>query len=315
METGFQCIDPAELASIGDLQLIARTVVEGLMSGLHRSPHSGSSIEFAQYRAYAQGDDPRFVDWRLYGRTDRLYIKQYEEETSLRCTLLLDCSASMDYTSHAVSKFTYARMLAAALAMILHEQRDAPGLVAYHHDLVEYVPARSGASHLRRIFVELDNVVPEGRTDTPRALKRLSDVLKPRGMVVLISDLLHPLDEMIDHLKSLRARRHDVLVLQISDPAEQTFPFEQSVTFVDAETGREQFAVPDAVREDYLKNRAAHFDRIRKDCLASEIDVAEFVTTEPLDRALRYFLHHRAHALMTSGRTRARSVPAGRSSS
>ena len=304
-------IEPEQLAKISDLQVLARTVVEGVMAGLHRSPHSGSSIEFAQYRPYAQGDDLRSVDWKLYGRTDRLYIKQYQEETTLRCTLLLDCSASMDYTSHVLTKFDYARMLVACLAMLLHRQRDAAGFIAYHKELVQYVPPLSNPHHLRRIFVEMDNLRPQGTGDTASALHYLGDVLKPRGMVVLVSDLLHPLDEMIDHLKSLRARRHDVVVLQISDPAEQTFPFGKSATFVDAESGDEQYAVPGAVRDQYLANRQEHFDFIRRECLANEIDIAEFTTTEPLDRALHFFLHHRNHALIRSS-LKSRRVAGGR---
>lgn len=300
MASPTQLVDPAQLVRISDLELLARTVMEGLMAGLHRSPHSGSSIEFAQYRPYAQGDDPRKVDWKLYGRTDRLYLKQFEEETTLRCTILVDCSASMDYTSHAVTKFNYARMLAASLAMLLHRQRDAAGLVAYHEQLLTYVPPQAAKHHVRRIMVELDGLKPQGPTDTARALHYLGDVLKPRGLVVLISDLLHPLDEMLEHLRSLRARRHDVIVMQISDPAEQTFPFDHTVTFVDAETGREQYTVPETVRAAYLENRKNHFDRIRAECLAWEIDVTEFTTSEPLDRALHFFLNHRNHALIRS---------------
>jgi len=300
------------LAKISDLQVLARTVVEGVMAGVHRSPHSGSSIEFAQYRPYAQGDDLRNVDWKLYGRTDRLHIKQYQEETTLRCTLLLDCSASMDYTSHVLTKFDYARMLVACLAMLLHRQRDAAGFIAYHKDLVQYVPPLSNPQHLRRIFVEMDNLRPQGTGDTAGALHYLGDVLKPRGMVVLVSDLLHPIDEMIDHLKSLRARRHDVVVLQISDPAEQSFPFGNSATFVDAESGDEQYAVPDAVRGQYLASRQEHFDFIRRECLANEIDIAEFTTTEPLDRALHFFLHHRNHALIRSSLKSRRAAGGGR---
>lgn len=300
-------IDPAILAQIGDLQLLAGTVVEGLMTGMHRSPHSGSSIEFAQYRPYAQGDDPRFIDWRLFGRTDRLHVKQFQEETNLRCTLLLDCSGSMDYTSGGVTKFDYARMLVACMTMILHRQHDAVGLVAYHHELLSYVPPRTAANHMRRIFTELDGLQAEGRTDTAGALHYLGDALKPRGMVVLVSDLLHPVEQMVDHLKSLRARRHDLLVLQISDPAEQEFPFDKSATFVDLESGKEQFALPENVRDQYLENRRRHFDQIRKQCLNAEVDIAEFTTNEPLDRALRFFLQHRSHALMSSS-------PRGRSS-
>lgn len=297
MEQSLRFIAPEELANVSDLQLLARTVVDGLMSGLHRSPHSGSSIEFAQYRPYAQGDDLRKIDWRLFGRTDRLHIKQFEEETTMRTTILLDCSGSMDYTSHAVTKFDYARMLAATLAVLLQRQRDAVGLIAYHHELLTYIPPLSNDRHVRRILVELDNARAEGHTDTPGALHYLGNVLKPRGMVILISDLLHPIEEMVDHLKSLHARKQDVLVLHVSDPAEQTFPFDETLTFVDAESGREQYAVPDAVREQYLANRKAHFAAIRKECLEAEIDIREFVTSEPLDRALHFFLHHRNRAL------------------
>ncbi len=303
MATGApQFIDPAQLAELGDLQLLARTVVDGMMAGLHRSPHTGSSIEFAQYRPYAQGDDPRFVDWKLFGRTDRLHVKQHEEDTTMRCTVLLDCSASMDYTSGKVTKFDYGRMLAACIAMLLQQQRDAVGLVAYHEKLISYVPPESTRHHVRRIFVELEGLKPQGPTDTAGALHFLGDVLRPRGMIVLITDLLHPLDAMIEHLRSLRARRHDVVVLQLSDPAEQTFPFDATSTFIDAESGREQYAVPSAVRAAYLENRNRHFAQIRGECLAFEIDIEEFTITDPLDRALHFFLHRRNHALIRSSR-------------
>jgi uncharacterized protein (DUF58 family) len=304
-------IDPAQLAKIVDLQLLARTVVEGMLSGLHRSPHSGSSIEFAQYRPYAQGDDPRFIDWNLYGRTDRLHIKQFQEETNLRCTLILDCSASMGYGSGGLTKFQYARMLTACMAMILHKQRDAVGFIAHHEELLDYVPPRTVPHHLNRILVDLDNLEPAGQTDAAGALHYLGDVLQPRGMVVLISDLLHPVEETIDHLKSLRARRHDVVVMQISDPAEQTFPFDKTTTFVDMESGNEQYAVPDLVREQYLANRESHFALLRKECLATEIDLAEFTTDESLDHALYFFLRHRSHALMTTSLKRRRGPVAG----
>lgn len=304
-------VDPAQLAGIEDLQLLARTVVEGLMTGLHRSPNSGTSIEFNQYRPYAQGDDPRAVDWRLYGRTDRLHIKQFQEETNLRCTLLIDCSASMDYASGAVTKFDYARMLAACLAMILQKQQDQAGLVAYHEELVSYLPPRRSRTQRHQLFTELARLEPQGRTDTAGALHYLGEVLAPRGMVVLISDLLHPLDEVLDHLRTLRARRHDVIVFQISDPAEQTFPFDKTQTFIDAESGAEQYAVPDAVRGQYLENRARHFAEIRRECLANEIHHAELTTDEPLEQALHLFLKQRSHALMTSNRSRRQTGAGG----
>lgn len=300
-------IDPGQLSSIADLSLLARTVVEGFMSGIHRSPHSGASIEFAQYRPYVQGDDLRFVDWKLYARTDRLHCKQFHEETNLRCTLLLDCSASMDYGSGDVKKFDYARMLAACMAMMLNEQKDAVGFIAYHEELSRYIPPRSDPHHLRRILAEMQNLAPARSTNTAGTLRFLGDIIKPRGMVVLISDLLHPADEMITQLKSLRARRHDVLIFQISDIAEQTFPFDRSQTFIDSEESREQFAIPDLVRKEYLENRRKHFAAIRAECLRSEIDIEELCTSEPLDRGLHHFIRRRNRALMTTSLKRARS--------
>ncbi|MDJ0841644.1 MAG: DUF58 domain-containing protein [Acidobacteriota bacterium] len=294
-------IDPAQLSQVSDLELLARTVVEGFMTGIHRSPHTGASIEFAQYRPYTQGDDLRFLDWKLFARTDRLHLKQFQEETNLRCTLLLDCSASMQYGSGAMSKWAYARLLCASLAMILKSQGDSIGFMAYHHELATHIPATTDQRNFRRILVELAGLEPNQKTDTPRVLRFLGDVLRPRGMVILISDLIYPLEEVIDHLKSLRARRHDVLVIQISDPTEQTFTFDGAVTLVDAEEGEERFVVPDAVREAYLENRRNHFDTIRRECLTAEIDLAEFTADQPLDFALRHFINHRNRALKTSG--------------
>ncbi len=293
-------IDPAELARIADLAVLARTVVDGFLAGIHRSPHSGASIEFAQYRPYTQDGDSRRIDWKLFARADRLYVKQYQEETNMRCTLLLDCSASMDYASGSVTKFHYARMLTACLAMILHRQRDAVGFLAYHREVLCYLPPRNDARHLQRLFVELETLQPAGSTDTAGALRQLGEFIQPRGLVALVSDLLHPADRMIEHLKSLRARRHDVMVLQVADPAEQTFPFEKTATFVDAESGSERFTVPAQVRQEYLENRRAHFDRIRRECVSAEMDLEEFATSEPLDRALHFFLHRRNHSLLTS---------------
>lgn len=294
-------IEPEQLAGVSDLELLARTVVEGMRTGIHRSPKTGSSVEFAQYRPYTQGDDLRFLDWKLFARTDRLHLKQFQEETNLQATLLLDCSGSMDYGSGSVTKFRYAVMLCAALSMVLQGQGDSQAFVAYHHELLEHLPHGSGRRHLRRVLSTLAQQKPAERTDAPKALRYLGDVLRPRGMIILISDLLHPLDEMLEHLRSLRARRHDVMVLQISDPTEQDFTFDGAVTLVDAEDGREQFVVPDAVREAYLENRRNHFDAVRAACMAAEIDIAEFTTNQPLDHALRHTIMHRNRALRTSG--------------
>jgi uncharacterized protein (DUF58 family) len=302
MADRFQFIAPAELAAMADLQLLARTVVAGMAGGVHRSARTGSAAEFAQYRTYTQGDDPRFVDWRLYGRSDRLYVRQFREETNLRCTILLDCSASMDYGSGAVDKFRYAQMLVACLATLATQQRDEVGFAAFGAELDVYIPGRARADHLHRLLAAMANVQPRGGTDTEGVLRFVGDALPARGMIVLVSDLLHPIDNVLRQLRTLRARRHDVLVLQISDRAEREFPFERAVTLRDAEEPRELFAVPSAVRAQYLANRDNHFAEVRRACLAAEIDIEEFSCDEPLDRALQRFLFRRSHALLSSSR-------------
>ncbi len=301
-------IDPAVLARVSDLQLLARTVVQGVLTGIHRSPFYGSSIEFAQYRPYVQGDDPKFVDWSLYARTDRLHVKQFHDETNLRCMVLLDCSGSMKYGSHEVNKFQYARMLAACLATVLHQQKDDAGLIGIQSGRPVYIPPRNTPNHYRRILVELANLQAEGQADLETALAELGDLLKPRGVVVFISDLLQEPEGIIEQLKVLKARKQDILVMQISDPAEQTFPFDRTVTLVDAESTAEQYMVPELVREQYLENREKHFDLIRKACLPALIDHAEYTTNEPLDRVLRYFLQQRSRILQ---KTRSRRYQPG----
>lgn len=293
--------DPAEWIPLKDLDLLARTVVEGFRAGLHRSAQKGASIEFAQYRPYSQGDDLRYVDWRLFGRSDRLYLKQSHEDTNLRCTFLLDRSASMGYASGAVAKFDYARMLIASLAMLLHRQNDAVGFMAYHEGVDPYIPAKAESRHFHRLLVALGQTRAEGTSSTGDVLRYLGQVLPARGIIILVSDLLHPVEETLEQLRSLRARRHEVMVFQISDRAELTFPFQQAGTFVDAEGSGERFAVPDRVREEYLENRRRHFERIRDECLGAEIELQEFVSDEPLELALHAFLKRRRRALARGG--------------
>lgn len=295
--------DPAELVRVTDLELLARTVVDGFRAGLHRSAQKGASIEFAQYRSYSQGDDLRYVDWRLFGRSDRLYLKQSHEDTNLRCTFLLDRSASMGYASGPVAKFDYARMLIASMALLLHRQNDSIGFMAYHDRVDPYIPAKAEPRHFHRLMVALAQAGAGGTSSTGDSLRYLGQVLPPRGMIVLVSDLLHPPEETLDQLRSLRARRHEVLVFQISDRAELTFPFDRAGTFVDAEGAGERYAIPELVRAQYLENRRRHFDRIRSECLGAEIDIHEFVSDEPLEFALQAFLMRRRRALVRrSGR-------------
>lgn len=295
-------IAPEHLAKVNDLWLLAQTLVAGQQLGLHRSPHSGVSVEFAQYRPYTQGDDPRFVDWRRYGRSDRLHIKEFHEETNMRCTLLVDCSASMGYGTTALTKFRYAQILAASLAWLLTLQHDEVALAAYHTTIGCHIPFQRRSNQVRRLVAALERLEPAGETDTADALAFAGGVMTSRGMVVLISDLLQPLPVVETQLRALRARRHDVIVFQVADVAEEVFPFGPEVTLRDLEGREERPANQDKVREEYLARRAAHFDRIRQVCLGYEIDFEPLRTDRPLDHALRQFLHRRSHALMTSSK-------------
>lgn len=295
-------IAPEDLAQVNDLWLLAQTLVAGQQLGLHRSPHSGVSIEFAQYRPYAQGDDPRFVDWRRYGRTDRLHIKEFHEETNMRCTILLDCSASMGYGTTALTKFRYAQILAASLAWLLTLQHDEVALAAYHERIETHIPFQRRGHQVRRLIAAMEGLTPGGQTATGDALAWAGGVMASRGMVVLISDLVQPLPVVETQLRALRARRHDVLVFQIADIAEETFPFTSEVTLRDVEAPEERPADQVHIRDQYLANRAAHFDRIREVCLGHEIDFESLRTDRPLDVALQQFLHRRTHALLRTSK-------------
>lgn len=306
MSTPLTFIDPLQLARLTDLHLLARTVVEGFMVGIHQSPYTGSSIEFAQYRPYVQGDDPRFVDWSLYARTDRLHTKQFHKETNVCGTILLDASASMGYASTPLSKFVYARMLAACLAMLLFRQGDEVGLTAFHDQMEIYIPPRNHPRHLQRILVDLQNANCQGTTQFVHVLDHASETMPRKGLILLLTDLLCPLESLLPPLRRLRAHRHEVLLFCLSDPAEQDFPFDRSATFLDMETQGERFLVPAAVREAYLQNRAAHFAAIRAECLAHEIEFCEITTTQALDRALHEFIHFRNQQRKTT-----RSRPQG----
>lgn len=295
-------IAPEDLAKVNDLWLLAQTLVAGQQLGLHRSPHSGVSVEFAQYRPYTQGDDPRFVDWRRYARSDRLHIKEFHEETNMRCTLLLDCSASMGYGTTALTKFRYAQILAASLAWLLTLQHDEVSLAAYHAAICHHIPFQRRGHQVRRLVAALEGLEPAGDTATGDALAWVGDVMTSRGMVVLISDLLQPLPVVETQLRALRARRHDVLVFQIADVAEETFPFGPDVTLRDLEDRGERPAGHERVREQYLAARSAHFNRVREVCLGYEIDYEPLRTDQPLDGALQQFLHRRNHALLTTSK-------------
>jgi len=283
-------LDPAVLARISSLELRARTIVEGFLSGLHRSPLKGFSVEFAEYRQYLPGDDLSTMDWKVYARTDRHYVKKFEEETNLRGYLVLDISASMTYGSGAMTKLEYASSLAASLAYLMNRQRDAAGLVTFD-DQIRHVTAPSiRPGHLRGLLVTLDRLEAGRQTDAGRPLHQLADAMGKRGLVVLVSDLLDDPARVIDGLKHFRFRGNDVLVFHVLDHAERTFPFERPVRFKDLESDEEVMASPHAVRAQYLASLEALVDTYRRELRLAGIDYTLVDTSEPLDVALLSYL-------------------------
>lgn len=299
MQRENQALDPEELVRLPDLEILTRTIVRGFEVGLHESARLGTSMEFSHYRPYVQGDDIRSVDWKFFGRSDRLYLKQARQESNLACTLLLDCSGSMSYASRGVSKFDYGRMLAGSFALLMTRQHDRVGLVAYAEDILTQIPPLANRRQFRRILVELEGLEATGQTSTGAALDRLGESTPSRGMIVVISDFLFPIEDVLGQLRSLKALRHDVILFSLADPAERDFPFDRPLTLADPEGEDRLSILPEAVRQQYLKNRAEHFERIRQECLNSEITFHEIVTDEPLDRALYAFVSRRRASLTT----------------
>ncbi len=286
-------IDPQTLMTIKSLELRARIVVEGFWNGLHRSPYHGFSVEFTEYRQYTPGDDLRYLDWRLFARSDRYYIKKFEDETNLRCHLLVDASRSMDYGSTGFTKASYANTLAATLAHFLHAQGDAIGLLTFDERVRDYLPARHRTGHLRHLMLALERP-PAGRsTDLSTPLKRVVEIVAKRGLMVLISDFLTPLANLEKSLLLLTASGHEVMLFQILDPAELTFRFDQATVFEDVESGRELYVDPDAARSSYLARLTAHNQSVEAICNQLGAGFRRVSTDQPLELMLFDFLRER----------------------
>jgi uncharacterized protein (DUF58 family) len=289
-----QFIDPATLMRIKSLQLRARVVVEGFDKGLHRSPYHGFSVEFSEYRQYTPGDDPRYLDWHLYARSDRYYIKKFEDETNLRCYLVVDGSRSMSYGSGSISKWEYARTAAATMALFLSRQRDAVGLVTFEDRVKEYLPPRSRPGHLAHLMATLHRE-PEGRaTDLLRPLEEIASITPRRSLFVLLSDLLVPAEAVQTSIENLRAAGHDVIVMRILDPQEVQFTFDAASLFQDAESGRELFIDPRHASQDYLRRFNEHATAVRQACMGSGADYEQMTTDRPLELMLFDLLRARA---------------------
>jgi len=288
-------LDPAIVSRLKKLDLKAKLVVEGFMTGLHRSPYHGFSVEFAEHRPYMPGDPIRNIDWKVYGKSDRYYIKQYEDETNLRSYILLDVSRSMTYASPGtISKLEYAKHLAAAIAYLMMHQQDAVGLLTFSDTIHRFIPPRSAGRHLQLILQELESLNPGTNTDVGTCLSSLSERIRRRGLIILFSDLMDEPERVLQGLKHFRYRQHEVIVFQILDETEWTFPFQEELGFVDLESGEEVVAQSWILAEEYRRRVEAWREEYRRACGEQQIDLVTLTNQTPFDRALLRFLEKRA---------------------
>jgi len=291
-----QFLDPAVVARLGTLELRARTIVEGFLTGLHRSPFKGFSVEFAEYRQYMPGDDLSTIDWKVYARSDRHYVKKFEAETNLNCHIMLDVSGSMGYGSRGLTKFDYAQCLAASLAYLMNRQRDGVGLTAFDEAIVGRLPASARTGHLRAMLLTLERLKLGQKTNVAKPMHQLASSIRKRGMVVLISDLLDDPDQVIRGLKHFTFHGTDVVVFQVLDPHELEFPFERATRFTDMESDAEVTAVPALVRQHYIDAMQALIARYRRELGGAGVDYHLLTTADPLELALMQYLSTREHA-------------------
>jgi uncharacterized protein (DUF58 family) len=284
-------IDPNLLGALDDISLVARNVVEGFLSGLHHSPFLGYSTEFASYRQYMRGDNLRNVDWKVWGRTDKLYVKQFEDDTNLNCQILLDCSASMDFGQH--NKFHYGRLLAAALAYIMVRQHDAAGLTQFGDRAVQALPARGGRHHVDELFQLLAGTAAQGRTTLGDDLWHVVETFNRRGLSVIISDLLASEETIFRLFQQLHYHRQEIIVFHLMSAEELDFNFDGECLFEDAETGEEVPVHAGSFRKEYLARMGAFKRRVERECEKYEIDYLPLRTDAPLDKALMAYLEKR----------------------
>jgi uncharacterized protein (DUF58 family) len=284
---------PEALARISRLEVRARHVVEGFLTGMHRSPYFGQSIEFVQHREYAPGDDTRRIDWKVWSKTDKYYLKLFEEETNLRTTLLVDLSESMQFGTGPLSKYEYGCTVAAALSYLLLKQQDAVGLVSFDESVRTVVPARSRQSHLHALLSALNAEKPAKKTDMFGILRQVAEEKTQRGLVVIISDLFANRESLFRGLKLLRHRGHDVMILQILDDEELDFTYAGTTKFLGMEETGELVCDPRALRASYIQAVERFLDQLRSHCAKNVIDFQTIRTSEHLDAALAHYLNHR----------------------
>ena len=285
---GARFVDPNVLARIASLELLARTVVDGFINGLHKAPYLGVSIDFAEHRGYMPGDDIRFIDWRVFARTDRFYVKQFEADTNTNFSVLFDISRSMSFGSKGITKLDYGRYLAACLTYFCTKQRDRVGLVTFDNDIVTRIPP--SAKHLDVVLHELDRIDAGRPGSMEHPLYRSTEFFGRRGIIVVISDFYEEPEAVVDALKPLAYGGNDVIAFHVLDPAEIEFPYDDATSFQDLESGRKTPVVPEKLREQYRQLVQEHIAAISKLCGENRIDYALFDTRTPLDHALFKFL-------------------------
>ena len=294
---GARFVDPKVLARIGNLELVARSVVDGFINGLHRSPYFGASVDFAEHRGYVPGDDIRRVDWKLYARTDRYYIKEYEADSNMNFAVLLDVSKSMGFGSGGLTKLDYGRMLAGCLTYMVHRQRDRVGFVAFDNDIVEYVPP--SAKHMDTALHVLDRLQPANPGSLRVPMNKIAEHFGRRGILVLISDLYEEPDAVLEAIGPLRFRGHDMIVFHLLDTAELNFEYADPSAFEDLESGEQIPIVPEALASQYRELVQAHIGALTERFSANRIDYSLVNTSAPLDHALFTYLSTRERLTRT----------------
>lgn len=290
-----QYLQPLVVSKLANMELRARLVVEGFITGLHKSPYHGFSVEFAEHRQYLPGDEIRHIDWKVYGRTDRYYIKQYEEETNLKSYLILDASRSMEYSSPGnITKLQYASYLIAALSYMMLKQQDAVGLTVFDEQIRAYLPPHATRAYLRQILLTLEKLRAGEKTRAGTSLHQVADRIRRRGLVVVVSDLLDQPDEVLAALKHFRHKKNEVIVMHVLDPRERSFAFESDAIFKDMETSERLMTQPWQIRKTYQREMASFLERYKRECRENYIDYVLLDTATPFDVALVEYLSRRA---------------------
>jgi len=287
-------LDPQVLAKLDNIKLRTRLAVEGFIIGLHKSPYHGFSVEFAEHRPYMAGDEVKHIDWKLYGKTDRFFVKQFEEETNLKCYIILDKSGSMEFKSNEISKFEYGGIISSALSYLMLKQQDAVGLILFDTKINRYIPPSAKFGHLDNILVEIQNAKLGGETKVAPIIHEMAEKIKKRGLIMLISDLMDDPYEIVQGLKHFKHKKHEVIVFQILDPQELNFRYKDNIKFVDRETGDSIISQPWYIRDSYIKTIFGIISFYKKELSQNKIDFAQLRTDQNVGIALTEFLKKRA---------------------